>query len=523
VSVMNDIVQRIFADFADREALVGPDGRWTYRDLGNRTNRTARALLESGLQKGDRIALYLRNCNAWMSTEMGCLAIGVGVVPANQRFNAQETLWVLDNCEAQAVIFSPNEAATIAEVREARPSLKFLCVDTRGEACPEWAFDLDAAIARANDQPVDMDVADDALARIMYTSATTGLPKGVVISHDHWRNNKLHLLINVFNTVDSSDAYLAATPLTHMAGGWAWTTLLKGGKSVILEKWDVDNFSQICEDEGVTLLMMAPTIFVGLLQHLEAHPDQLEQIRRLKFKKIMYGASPMPEAVSKKVEDLFGPIMNQFYGFTENIGNGLGMTVCGLPADWHDRKRTSCGRPQLNTSVRVVDDDGIDVPVGTPGEVVTRMWRPGGIWKNEEATKELLRGGWVHSGDIGVFDADGFLSLVDRKNYMIISGGLNVYPMEIENVMYGFAGISECAVVGAPHEKWIETPVAFYTTEPGADVDPQALREYLRNQLAHYKVPSDYVEMAELPKSSYGKILKRELKTMYAQKEQAVS
>jgi fatty-acyl-CoA synthase len=258
--------------------------------------------------------------------------------------------------------------------------------------------------------------------------------------------------------------------------------------------------------------MMAPTIFVGLLRHLDSHPEDLDVIKGVNFKKIMYGASPMPEAVSNRIEELFGEIMSQCYGFTENIGCGTGMTVTGLPPEWHSRKRLTCGRPVLNTWVRVVDDDGNDVPVGSPGEVVTKAWRPCGIWNNQAATDELLRGGWIHSGDIGVLDEDGFLTLVDRKNNMIVSGGLNVYPAEIENALYSFPGIVECAVVGAPHDYWVETPVAYYVTSEGADVNGEDVRLYLRERLSHYKVPTEYYEIAELPKSSYGKILKRELK-----------
>jgi feruloyl-CoA synthase len=516
MSLFNDMICRTVSDYGSHTAVADRTGRWTYTELGAATSRYAHALAGLGLGRGTRIALYLYNCKEWLAFELGSLRLGAGVIPANQRFNAEELVWILDNSRAHAVAFSPAEAEVITAVHAQRPGLQYLCLNTGGGTAPDWAVDLDALLPTGDvEVPADA-AADSDLARIMYTSATTGVPKGVVIDHDHWRHNYLHLLVNVFRGVDEDDAYLAATPLTHMAGGWAYATFLVGGKVVVEEKWAPENFAQICAEERVTLLMMAPTLFVGLLQHLDEHPAELDQVSKLTFKKIMYGASPMPLAVSGKVQAVFGDKLYQFYGFTENIGNGTGMTVASLLPGAHAEKRSSCGRPQLNTWIRVVDEHDNDVKPGEPGEILTKAWRPGGVWDDESASQDLVKGGWVHSGDIGWFDPDGYLTLSDRKHDMIISGGLNVYPAEIENAMYAFPGISECAVVAGSHKYWVETPVAYYVARPGAAIDPEQLRDHLRSALAHFKVPSVYIQVDELPKNASGKVLRRVLREKYA-------
>lgn len=443
MSILNYMVRRMIADHGDRPALHDRDALWSFAEFGTQINKTARAFRTVGLSRGDRIALFMRNCNQWMSSEFGCLAVGIGFVPVNQRFNAEEVVWVVNNSQSSAIVFSPHELSIVAKVHEELPALTYLCVNGSGKALPEWAVDLDRVIADSPDEPVAEEVADTDLARIMYTSATTGTPKGVVIDHDHWRSNCIQLLLHCFFDVGPEDAYLAVTPLTHMAGGWAWFTLLKGGKVVIAEKWHPESFASDCAEHGITLLMMAPTLFVGLLRQLDERPDQLEICKKLKLKKIMYGASPIPESLSNRVEELFGRILWQFYGYTENIGNGTGMSITTLHPERHSDKRETAGLPQSNTWVRVVDDEGNDLPPGEVGEIVSKTWRPGGIWNNPEATAKVVRGEWIHSGDVGFFDEDGFLTVTDRKSDMLISGGLNVYPTEIENVLAQLPQIAE--------------------------------------------------------------------------------
>ncbi|MPY85976.1 MAG: AMP-binding protein, partial [Actinophytocola sp.] len=269
--------------------------------------------------------------------------------------------------------------------------------------------------------------------------------------------------------------------------------------------WDPAQFLRLCVDERITHTILAPTLIIDLLRHVDEHPAALDQWQAAPVQAVWYAASPIPVAVARQVETTLGPVFNQMYGLTELLGNSNSMTCTQLTSTWHGRKPETAGRVQLNNAVRVVNENGADVSTGDIGEIAVRAHNAAGYWKNPDETAKTIVDGWVHTGDMGHLDDDGFLTIVDRKKDMIISGGLNIYPVEIENVLHEHPAVQQCAVIGVSDPRWVETPCAVVVRKDGATVQADELVEFVRERIAHFKVPKHVVFADELPVSATGK------------------
>ena len=461
----------------------------TYGELALRVARLSAGLrFRLGLKAGDRVALFMQNCVEYFEVLFAIWHAGLVAVPVNAKLHPRELQWILGDSGAKACF-------TLGDVENID------AIEVRSKAFD--ALHLEAAAPAAEVRPDDP-------AWIFYTSGTTGRPKGAVLTH----RNLLFASQSYFADIDRlfpGDAILHAAPLSHGSGLYALPHFAAGALNVIPESggFEAEEVFGLVEAHRNTSFFAAPTMIVRLLQSPSARslPN---------LKTITYGGAPMYVADAVRAIDLFGPRLYQLFGQGESP-----MTITGLPQSWHaDRahpqfmeRLASCGFARTGVEVRVVDGDGRDLPPGEVGEIVTRSdCVMSGYWQNPEATGKTLRGGWLHTGDLGSMDPEGFLTIRDRSKDMIISGGSNIYPREIEEVLLTHPDVAECSVVGRAHPEWGEEVVAFVVARPGVTVSAQALDALCLEQIARFKRPKDYRFVSDLPKNNYGKVLKTELR-----------
>ncbi len=461
----------------------------TYGNLALRVARLSSGLrLRLGLERGDRVALYMQNCVEYFEVLFAIWHAGLVAVPVNAKLHPRELRWILEDCGAKACF-------TLGDVEG---------VDTIGVRSAAFdALQLEAAAPDAEVRP------DDA-AWLFYTSGTTGTPKGAMLTH----RNLLFATQAYFADIDRlfpGDAILHAAPLSHGSGLYALPHFAAGALNVIPESggFDAGEVFDLIDAHPNTSLFAAPTMIVRLLGSPAARAVP-------GLKTITYGGAPMYVPDALRAIDLFGPRLYQLFGQGESP-----MTITGLPQSLHaDRSHprflerlASCGYARTGVEVRVVDDADRDLPLGEVGEILTRSdCVMAGYWGNPDATARTLRGGWLHTGDMGSLDAGGFLTLRDRSKDLIISGGSNIYPREVEEVLLTHPGVAECSVVGRPHPEWGEEVVAFVVSRPGHAPTAQALDALCLGRIARFKRPKDYRFVDALPKNNYGKVLKTELR-----------
>jgi long-chain acyl-CoA synthetase len=475
----------------------------TYAELAARAARLAAAMRgKLGLTPGERVAVIAKNCPEYVEILYGLWWAGLAAVPANAKLHGAELGYVLEHSGAKLCFATPELESDLAA--HAPPTLERLIVI----GSPAYA-------ALLNDDPIAAPIErrPDDLAWLFYTSGTTGRPKGAVLT---FRN--LIFMASCYyadiDQLDERDVKLHAAPLSHATGLYSIPHTAKGSHHIILSgSFEPDRIFDVLEKHPSVTMFGAPTMVTRLINHRRAGPESTRGLRTLYF-----GGAPMYVADLKKALELFGPKLTQIYGQgeTPNTISLVSKRVLGQ-AD-HPRREeilACCGTPRTGVQMQVVDPQGRQLPPGEVGEVITRsdcVMR--GYWNNPEANAKSLRDGWLWTGDLGFVDAEGFLTLKDRSKDMIISGGSNIYPREIEEVLLKHPAVLECAVIGREHAEWGEEVVAFVAARPGADVTAQDLDQLCLNSIARYKRPRVYRLIETLPKSSYGKILKTELRQL---------
>ena len=449
--------------------------------------------------------LCMENCAEFLEVLFACWAAGLCAVPVNARLHADEVAHIARDSGARLLLATPALAEGLAPLEGSVETLSAI-VSTEGEG---YAALLERGTPM---RPVEGSPADRAW--LFYTSGTTGKPKGAVLTH---RNLLFmsHCYSADIDALDERDTCLHAGPLSHGAGLYAVPHLLRGGHQVVLPHFDVDVIGDALRHHTRVSMFAAPTMLTRLVHAPAVAAADLANLRT-----IFYGGGPMYVADLERALALFGPHLYQLYGQGESP-----MTITGLDQRMHAnqahprwRERLgSCGVPRTGVCVKVVDDDDRELPSGEVGEIVTKSdCVMKGYWENPEATAEALRGGWLHTGDLGSFDDDGFLTLRDRSKDMIISGGSNIYPREIEEVLLRHPDLVEVSVVGRPHREWGEEVVAFVVARPGTEISVDALDRLCLDHIARFKRPRDYRFVDALPKNNYGKVLKTELRTRLA-------
>jgi len=500
--VLPEMLARNARLYPDKTALIFEGDTRTFAELDERANRLANALADRGVRHGDKVALMLYNRNEVVEAFFGCQKLGACPVPMNFRLAQDEFDYILDNSDSVGIIADEKLADAAVAARRANPQLRFhLAIGP----VPETAESYEEALAAASPEEPAVIVQESDLAFLMYTSGTTGRPKGAMLS-------QLNLVANTLNWVHEmevrrDDVWLSGLPLFHIGGvNGVLPFIYIGGTTVITASTGFDPLEslRLLEAHEVTLCYFVPTQWAQIC----ALPEVAE-VDTTRLRKALWGASTAPREVLEKLVETFPSveIVNAF-GQTEMSSN-----TCFLKGEDAVRKMGSVGKPVINVEVRVVDDEGNDVPQGEVGEIVYRgPTVMQGYYRNPQATAEAFAGGWFHSGDLVRVDEEGFITVVDRKKDMIISGGENVYPAEVERALLDHPAVAEVAVVGVPHPKWVETPYAFVVLAEGASVTEEQLIEHCRSRLASYKKPSGVAFVKELPRNAAGKILKRTLR-----------
>ena len=489
------------------EALVDDAAgrRFSYAELNGRADRVAHVLTERGLVKGDRVAVLLPNCHQFVELFYGAARAGLVVVPLNWRLVADELAFILRDSGAMVLVAAAEFDAVVAELHDltgddATPVREWLRVGPDG---PPWTLDHDALVDGASDEPIVVDVDGEDPLFIMYTSGTTGLPKGALHTHDsvEWA------VLTVLATADVRflDRYLICLPLFHVGALNPLTvTIYRGGAVILMRQFDPERIWTVFRDEQVTITLAVPAMLNFMSQTYR--PD-VHQPLRLRW--IMSGAAPVPPSLIEEYASR-GLEIHQVYGLTETCG-----PACLISPDEALTRIGSTGKAFFHTDVRIVDDAGADAGVDEPGEVLVRGRHVmAGYWNRPDETAATIRDGWLHTGDIAVRDADGFVFIRDRIKDMIISGGENIYPAEIEDVLLAHPRIVDVAVIGMPSAKWGESPLAVVVAAD-ADLDEHTVLEHCQGKLARFKLPRRVVFTDAIPRNPTGKALKRVLREQF--------
>ncbi|MDR3539082.1 MAG: fatty acyl-CoA synthetase [Acetobacteraceae bacterium] len=493
-NTVGDALHRTARRERDAIALVFGDQRWSFADLDAAADRIARRFADLGLRPGDRVAAYGRNSDAYFIAWLGCVRGGFVHVPVNYALTGEELAYIVRQSGARLVLTAAALDTNLAGI----------AVEFRGriEDLPAIARDASAPVG------VDPPLHEDSLAQIVYTSGTTAAPKGAMMTH----RAMLAQYYSCIHAMDyaETDRALAALPLYHTAQMHAFTMpqLLVGGCTFLIEAPAPAQVLELIERERITSFFAPPTVWISLLRHPDFAARDLGSLE-----KVYYGASIMPVPVLHELRARL-PKARPFnaYGQTE-----ITPVATILRPEEHDARPASCGRPVLNVETRVVDADMHDVLPGAHGEIVHRSPQLlTGYWDKPEETAAAFAGGWFHSGDVGFFDAQGYLYIVDRIRDVINTGGVLVASREVEEVLFTHAAVSEVAVVGLPDDRWIEAVTAFVVLRPGQDADEATLIAHARAHLAPFKLPKRVVFVAALPRNTAGKLLKRELRRAFS-------
>ena len=483
----------------EAERLHATHGQWA-----DRAARLGAAMQAQGLQQGDRVLLFMRNHPRYLEFMFGCWWAGLVVVPVNNKLHLKEVQWIADNAQArwafvtQDLVPPGDDLAGLAGVTEADSA------------------QADAMLQHATALPAITERGADDTAWLFYTSGTTGRPKGVMITH----RNLMTMGLGYFCDVDpiaSDDAIVYAAPMSHGAGIYAIPHLMAGARHVVPASggFDAAELFDLGLKTGPLSLFAAPTIVKRLVDEAETagySPARCAQA----FKTIVYGGAPMYAADIERALRVMGPRFVQIYGQGESPMTGTVLSrrhLADTAHPHHAERIASVGVAQTPVRIRVADAQGRDVPLGEVGEVLIGGDSVmAGYWRNPEATASAIRDGWLWTGDMGSLDADGFLTLKDRSKDLIISGGSNIYPREVEEVLLTAPGVAEVSVVGAPDPEWGEVVVAFVVAAPGTVVNAQQLDAHCIEHIARFKRPKRYEFVDALPKNNYGKVLKTELR-----------
>lgn len=507
-----------FLDKAARQwpntvAQVQGSERWSYRQFRERSLAIGGNLLSLGCQPGDRVAFCLSNSPRILEVVFGCFAAGLVVVPLNARLHVREMAYIVENAGAKILIHGAEFASAIEENAGLFAGLTArLSTGGASEGIPfDRLLDPDAALRAPRDAaPAD-------ICWLFYTSGTTGKPKGAIWTHRMIARIVMNYLADLHN-IQPGDVVLHCAPMSHGSGIVALPAVARGATNAITEStsFDPSALLRTVGDLKVShIAFMAPTQIVKMLEKCDPAGFDLASLRA-----ITYGGAPIYVDQLKQAIASYGPIFVQLYGQGESP-----ITITGLSAADHarllatgDPRIGSAGQTRTDVEAACVDENDLVLPPGKPGEVVVRgeIVMPG-YWENPEASSEALRGGWLHTGDIGYFDEEGYLFLLDRAKDMVISGGNNVYPREVEEVLILHPDVSECVVFGIPDAYWGEAVHAVVVLREGATLSDKELIAFCGDHLAGYKKPKavDFVEA--LPVSGYGKVLRREIRETYWQ------
>lgn len=509
------LITRAVREYPDNMAIIYNNLRRTFHELNARVNQLTHSLLKLGIIKGDRVGMLLRNCCEFIEIDFALSKTGMVRVPLNARLMRSDHEYMLNDSASNTLIFGEEFTELVQALKPNLKTVKEFIRISEGLSKENVldAFDYEDLIKDSvADEPIG-EIEEEDLHTLFYTSGTTGKPKGAMLSQKSWANVVINLILD-YGPVTEEDVILNTQPLSHGAGFFVLPYFIKGAKNVLIPEFKPSVVFETIERERVTVLKLVPSMLYQLLDSPDKTKYDLSSLHS-----IIYGGSPI--AVPRLIEAIkfFGEKLVQLYGQAE-----APMCISTFSKRDHIiegpeevvKRLSSAGKPCANVEVRVVEENGKDVRFGEVGEVIVRGYHiMKGYWNLPEATAEVLRDGWVYTGDLGYFDSKGYIFLVDRKRDVIISGAFNIYPKEIEDIIVTHPKVKEVAVIGIPDEKWGEVVKAVVVPKERVQVTEQEIIDHCRDFMASFKKPKSVDFVKELPRNPYGKVLKTVLREPY--------
>ena len=527
--LLGEISERNARHLANLEAIVFKGRRFTWKAFDERANSIANGLIKLGVKKGDRVALLLANCDAICNCYFGIAKTGAITVPLNTMLSKIELAYIINDCKPQILIYSSifeSIIKVIKDMDECKSLKTFYCFDQEiNDFKSEFAKNFEELATEYSKDPPQIKIDDHDCCFIWYTGGTTGKPKGVMLSHFSVIQSALLSIasgIGENTTTKRGDKIVLPLPIFHGAASLGvLTAALVGATILTMDTFNISEMLQLAQDEKATSLTFVPTMLNLFVQQDEL----IKQFDLSSLKAIIYGAAPVHAPVLKKAIELFPGVKFQAgYGLSE-----FSPTIAWLtPADHKTAIETreneylllSAGQPMIGVTLKILDSQDQELPQGEVGEIVVRgdgMML--GYWNLPEKTKDAMRGGWLHTGDMGYLDENNYLFIVDRSKDMIKSGSENVFSKEVEDVIYKHPAVLECAVIAIPHEKWGEAVHAVVVLKrgykKGENITEQDIIDFCKEYIARYKAPKSVEFKRSIPKSAQGKVLKKNLRAKY--------
>jgi len=516
--ILTEVLRKAIKFYPKKQAIVCGGKRWTYQEFYDRLNRLSRCLMRLGVGKADKVAVLHPNCHYFLEAYYGIMQIAAISVPINYRLSAQEIAFILQDSESKVLIVDPAFEEQVDSIRgDIQRVERILWTGERGVSKGSRDLDYEMALHETNSNPLPgRPITSDDIAQIYYTSGTTGRPKGVMLSHKNVYTHALGTIAEVHLT--DRDVWIHVAPLFHLADAWAtWAITWVGGTHILVREFEARAVLETMEREKVTVTNLIPTMLNLMVNHPDVGKYDYRNMRVL-----LSGGAPIAPEVVRKIAEIFKCDYIQTYGMTETSPY-LTLSILKdhlkkLPEEDQLRFKSKTGREFIGVELKVVNDQGEEVrgdekEVGeiiVKGDIVTK-----GYWKLPEETEKSIREGWLYTGDLAVIDEEGYVTIVDRKKDMILTGGENVYSTEVENILYTHPAILECAVIGVPDPKWGEAVKAIVVLKDGQKATGQEIIQYCKHRIAHYKAPKSIDFIDVLPKTGSGKIHKKGLRDKY--------
>jgi acyl-CoA synthetase (AMP-forming)/AMP-acid ligase II len=509
------LISRAVKEYPNNTAIIYKGMRRSFGDLNARANRLANALMGLNIHKGDRVGMLLRNCCEFIEIDFALSQTGIVRVPLNARLTGSEHEYILNDSGSNTLIFGEEFSEAVQAIKPNLKTVKEFIRVSEGyteRGVPD-ALDYENLIENSTQEEPENEIDEEDLHTLFYTSGTTGKPKGAMLTQKSWANVAINLILD-YGPITEDDVILNLQPLSHGAGFFVLPFFIRGGTNILVPEFKPSLIFETIERERVTVLKLVPTMLYQLMESPDKARYDLGSLHS-----IIYGGSPV--AVPRLIEAIqfFGKKLVQLYGQAE-----APMCISTLSKRDHIlegsekivKRLSSAGKPCVNVEVKVIDESRRELPPGEVGEVIVRGYHiMKGYWNLPEATAEALGDGWVYTGDLGYFDSNGYIFLVDRKRDVIISGAFNIYPKEIEDVIVTHPKVKEVAVVGVPDEKWGEAVKAVVVPKEGKRVTEEEIIDYCRSRMASFKKPKTVDVVGDLPRNPYGKILKTALREPY--------
>jgi acyl-CoA synthetase (AMP-forming)/AMP-acid ligase II len=504
--ILGKILEYSARKYPENTALVYDGEEISYLTLHQRANKLSNALLRLA-SEGDRIALLSQNRPEIFEVLYGVPTAGMTVTILNYRLNFKEIAWIINDSAATVVILEEEYLGELESVKELIPTVKHIITFSSGKGDSSYEDILEDASSVAPNIPVD----ENNTVWLVYTSGTTGMPKGAMLSHKNLSAGMLSLYLEW--GIKDGDSYIVPFPLCHIAAFTCMAYHIRGCRVVVMRRYDAEMFLSNIENYHGTATIVAPTMLAFLLDHPKVNDYKTDSLRSM-----MATGAPSPVDLVKRAVKRFGNVFIQGYSMTETPGTTVIQTPLDTIAMLNDKPHltTSAGKANPLFCIRIVNDNMEDLPPGEIGEIVIQgdhVFK--GYWNKPNATEEAFSDGWFHSGDLGKMDEEGNVYVVDRKKDMIITGAENVYSREVEDVIYGHPAVNEVAVLGIPDETWGENVLAVIITHNGKGVSEEEIISYSRERLAKYKCPKRVVFTDEIPKTVNGKVIKHLLRDRY--------